>query len=161
MLFNFQGATLCSLCSFSLPLGQLIYYSTFGSLCQELFWTFFKFFRPRLCSPLASLSQGQPCYYSTFPSVCQELFWTFFKFFSLSFRRRPFSEQPCYYSTLSFACQVILKTFFKLLNFLCDFEGSLSPSLECLTIIPLFLTPVNPFSDIFSLFFSFSFLNYI
>ena len=95
-----------------------------------------------------------------FPSV-KSFSELFSSSFSLSFRRRPFSEQPCHYSTLSFACQVILKTFFKLLNFLCDFEGSLSPSLECLTIIPLFLTPVNPFSDIFSLFFSFSFLNYI
>ena len=45
--------------------------------------------------------------------------------------------------------EVILKTFFKSLNFLCDFEGSLSPSLECLTIIPLFLTPVNPFRQSF------------
>ena len=128
---------------------------------KNFFELFFKFFRPRLCSPLTSLSQGQPCYYSTFLSVCQELFWTFFKLF-FSFLPAPsLSEQPCYYSTLSFACQVILKTFFKSLNFLCDFEGSLSPSLECLTIIPLFLTPVNPFFDIFSLFFSFLFLNYI
>ena len=83
-----------------------------------------------------------------FPSV-KSFFELFSSSFSLSFRRRPFSEQPCHYSTLSFACQVILKTFFKLLNFLCDFEGSLSPSLECLTIIPLFLSPVNPFRQSF------------
>ena len=69
--------------------------------------------------------------------------------FSLSFRRRPFSEQPCHYSTLSFACQVILKTFFKLLNFLCDFEGSLPPSLECLTIIPQHSPHVNSFFKFF------------
>ena len=112
----------------------------------ELFSSFFVLGFARRSLPSLKVSLAIIALF--FPSV-KSFSELFSSSFSLSFRMPSLSEQPCYYSTLSFACQVILKTFFKLLNFLCDFEGSLSPSLECLTIIPLFLSPVNPFRQSF------------
>ena len=68
---------------FRLPLtGQPVYYIILGSVCQEVFQNFFKFFS-RILSEL-SASRRQPVYYIILASVCQEVFSTFFKFFDFA-----------------------------------------------------------------------------
>ena len=99
----------------SLVSQALDYLTTFVSVCQVLFSTFFKiFFRTQLSEP--SASQTACLFYQTFQSLSS----TFFKFLENFFRPRcPLRlrlRQLADFSRFKSVCQVLFQTFFKLLS---------------------------------------------
>ena len=73
VLFNFQGPVP------TVSRGQLIYYISLSSVCQELFWRFFE-----LSGRLAGAVLRQLFDFTSFRSFCQDLFEIFLSGFSVA-----------------------------------------------------------------------------
>ena len=81
--------------------GELAYYIMHDSICQELFSSFFKFFRGdrsslRSSFAVQSCPRGQLAYISTHLPICQYLFSSFFDLF-FAMKKDPFrGPSPLY-----------------------------------------------------------------